>query len=87
MRLIDADEFIKKFRYAEANTEDEKIMCATVRRMIKEQPTAYDVNGVANELKRGKFIESETVLSDVHQGYNAGLSRAIEIVKGDRNGL
>ena len=24
MRLIDADEFIKKFRYAEANTEDEK---------------------------------------------------------------
>ncbi|WP_270213515.1 hypothetical protein [Dorea formicigenerans] len=87
MRLIDADEFIKKFRYAEANTEDEKIMCATVRRMIKEQPTAYDVNGVANELKRGKFIESETVLSDVHQGYNAGLSRAIDIVKGDRNGL
>ena len=79
MRLIDADEFIKKFRYAEANTEDEKIMCATVRRMIKEQPTAYDVNGVANELKRGKFIESETVLSDVHQGYNAGLSRAIDI--------
>lgn len=87
MRLIDADEFIKKFRYAEANTEDEKIMCATVRRMIKEQPTAYDVNGVANELKRGKFIESETVLSDVHQGYNAGLNRAIDIVKGDRNGL
>lgn len=62
-------------------------MCATVRRMIKEQPTAYDVNGVANELKRGKFIESETVLSDVHQGYNTGLSRTIDIVKGDRNGL
>lgn len=72
---------LKKFRNAEANTEDEKIMCATVRRMIKEQPTAYDLNGVANELKREKFIESETVLSDVHQGYNAGLSRAIDIVK------
>lgn len=25
MRLIDADEFIKKFRYAEADTEDEKL--------------------------------------------------------------
>lgn len=59
-------------------------MCATVRRMIKEQPTAYDVNSVANELKREKFIESETVLSDVHQGYNAGLSRAIDIVKGEK---
>ena len=40
-RLIDADEFIKKFRYAEANTEDDKVMCATVRRMIKDQPTAF----------------------------------------------
>lgn len=30
---------------------------------------------------REKFIESETVLSDIHQGYNAGLNRAIEIVK------
>lgn len=84
MRLIDADKFIKKFRYAEANTEDEKIMCATVRRMIKEEPTAYDVNGVVNELKREKFIESETALSDIHQGYNAGLSRAIDIMKGER---
>lgn len=42
MRLIDADEFIKKFSYAKANTEEENIMCATVRRMVKEQPTAFD---------------------------------------------
>lgn len=27
------------------------------------------------------IIDCETILSDVHQGYNAGLSRAIEIVK------
>lgn len=26
MRLIDADEFIKKFRYAEADTEDENLV-------------------------------------------------------------
>ena len=55
MRLIDADEFIKKFRYAEANTEDEKIMCATVRRMIKEQPTAFDVENVVSNLEQLKL--------------------------------
>ena len=50
--------------------------------MIDEQPTAYDVDKVAAQLERDKFIDIETTLSDVHQGYNAGLSRAIEIVKG-----
>ena len=57
-------------------------MCATVRRMIKEQPTAYDVDSVTNALTRDKFINTECILTDTHQGYNAGLSRAIEIVKG-----
>lgn len=82
MRLIDADELIKKFRYAEADTDEEKDMCAAVRRMIREQPTAYDVDKIVNALERDKFVDCETILSDVHQGYNAGLSRAIEIVKG-----
>lgn len=39
-----------------------------------------DADSVVNELKREKFIESETVLSDIHQGYNAGLNRAWECV-------
>lgn len=82
MRLIDADDFIKKFSYAKANTKEENLMCAVVRRMIKEQPTAFDLDKAISELKRDKFVESECILSDVHQGYNAGLSRAIEIVKG-----
>lgn len=42
----------------------------------------FDVDKAISELERDKFIESECILSDVHQGYNAGLSRAIEIVKG-----
>lgn len=42
MRLIDADDFIKKFSYAKANSEEENEMCATVRRMIKEQATACE---------------------------------------------
>ena len=45
-RLIDADDFIKKFNYAKANTEEENIMCATVRRMIQEQPIAFNSDKV-----------------------------------------
>ncbi|MBU5480904.1 hypothetical protein [Blautia sp. MSJ-19] len=55
--------------------------------LIDKQPTAYDVDKVINELKRDKFIDSECILSDAHQGYNAGLSKAIEIVKGGAAGL
>lgn len=80
MRLIDADELIKYIKIWEIGTsissdQKEFIDC------INKQPTAFDVDKVINELKRDKFIESECILSDVHQGYNAGLSRAIEIVK------
>ena len=39
-RYIDADEFKKRFGYSEADTEKEKLMNLTVRRMINEQPTA-----------------------------------------------
>lgn len=31
MRLIDADEFIKKFKNADADTEEQKIMCTLER--------------------------------------------------------
>lgn len=88
MRLIDADEFIKKFRYAEANTEDEKIMCATVRRMIKEQPTAFDVEKVVREFRDLKMRYYLTIANtgdaDKDCAYlnivNA-IDKAIEIVK------
>ena len=49
---------------------------------LKNIPTAYDVDKVVEQLEKDKLIDCETILSDVHQGYNAGLSRAIEIVKG-----
>ena len=80
-RLIDADdliEYIKVFEIGTSISSDQKefIDC------VNNQLTVFDVDKVISELKRDKFIESECILSDVHQGYNAGLSRAIEIVKG-----
>ena len=77
MRLIDTDEFIKKFSYAKANTEEENIMCATVRRMVKEQPTAFDVEKITSELS-GNF---RNVKSDEDSAWNRALYKAIEIVK------
>ena len=50
-----------------------------------QTPTAFDVDKVINQMEKDKFIDCETILSDVHQGYNAGLSRAIEIVKAGDN--
>ena len=75
-RLIDDDKLIH------ALCKDYTTGKKTLGQVIDEQSTAFDVNKVIGELKRDKFIESECILSDVHQGYNAGLSRAIEIVKG-----
>ena len=83
MRLIDADKLKEAI---EEEKDDNDYMCRlcleSIKEIIDEQPTAFDVDKVINELKRDKFIESECVLSDIHQGYNAGLNRAIEIVKG-----
>ena len=74
MRLIDADKIIDSL----GNSD----MDFAIGAVIDEQPTAFDADKAISELERDKFIESECILSDVHQGYNAGLSRAIEIVKG-----
>lgn len=73
-RLIDADKIIDSL----GNSD----MDFAIGAVIDEQPTVFDVDKVISELKRDKFVESECILSDVHQGYNAGLSRAIEIIKG-----
>nr|DAV82951.1 MAG TPA: hypothetical protein [Caudoviricetes sp.] len=74
MRLIDADKIIDSLGNSDIDF--------AIGAVIDGQPTAFDVDKVISELKRDKFVESECILSDVHQGYNAGLNRAIEIVKG-----
>lgn len=90
MRLIDADDFIKKFSYAEANTEEENTMCATVRRMVKEQPTAFDVEKVLEQLEEEReqsyedfesYAEEHGMDNDYEDWFYRGLIRAIEIVK------
>lgn len=61
---------------------DNDFLLALLTNYFTEQPTAYDIDKVISEMEKDKFIDCEIILSDVHQGYNAGLSRAIEIGKG-----
>nr|DAF92898.1 MAG TPA: Cas system-associated protein [Siphoviridae sp. ctX5W26] len=51
MRLVDADELIKKFRQAEINTENENNMFSIARRMIEEEPTVFDVDKVVERIE------------------------------------
>lgn len=82
MRLIDADKLKKDILLQNILGEPIQKIIDRYIHIVDEQPTAFDSDKVISELKKDKFIESECILSDVHQGYNAGLSRAVEIVKG-----
>lgn len=82
MRLIDTDKLKKDILLQNILGEPIQKIIDRYIHNVDEQPTAFDVDKAISELERDKFIESECILSDVHQGYNAGLSRAIEIVKG-----
>lgn len=81
LRLIDAEAFEKQVVAMAIMNGYALQKVNAFCELINKQPTAYEVDKVINELKRDKFIDSECVLSDVHQGYNAGLNKAIEIVK------
>ena len=52
-----------------------------IKAWLNNQPTAFDVDKAVCQMKRDKITDCETILSDIYQGYNAGLSRAIDIVK------
>lgn len=91
MRLIDADELIKKFRRSETNTENENHMCSVARRMIKEEPTAFDVENIVAKLEeelkladdeKARCIKENPMQFDEVKGYARGTATAIEIVKG-----
>lgn len=81
MGLIDVDT-LKKDLKSITLSNGTLVNTNAVLHLLEEYPTAFDVDKVVEQLEKDKFIDCETILSDVHQGYNAGLSRAIEIVKG-----
>ena len=51
MRLIDADKLIEKFDgYTRTNNVEFNIACKYIIEVVKEQPTAFDVDKVVEQL-------------------------------------
>lgn len=91
-RLIDADKLLETLQNLEPHCKNKdceygmlNMMRYYMPKIINDEPTAYDPNKVASEMEQKKFIEQEIILSDIHQGFNAGLSAAIQIVKNGGN--
>ena len=72
MRLIDADKLLNKIDAYMCGSQDVMF----VKELIKEQPTAFDVDKVVEQLKKESYyIDIETDREVVN------LNEAIEIVK------
>lgn len=99
MRLIDADALIEIFNHdlkcfkTNGKTEAEMyISVADMRKMIEEQPTAYDVSKVVEELKEEReysyadfeeYVQEKSPCLDAEYDdyFHRGLERAVVIVK------
>lgn len=92
--LISRKALLDRFRYGDKESESDKAWICAVRRMIKEQPTAFNKEKVIDELVELRQMEyndsdeeSETI--DGEEIYDEGRSqgrfeayhRAIEIVE------
>lgn len=50
--LISRKALLNRFKYSETDNETDKAWICTVRRIIKEQPTAFDKENVIEKLQR-----------------------------------
>ena len=78
MRLIDADALIKRFEVLRDEHETHSISYNALYEVLVEQPTAYDVEKVVEQLE-GQKREPDSLIS---LGHNTATRCAIEIVKG-----
>lgn len=91
MRLIDANLLVKNCRCT--GKFEDNFNCVTLsdlRKIIEEQPTAYDVEKVVEELEeelkladdeKARCIKENPMQFDEAKGYARGMACAIEIVK------
>lgn len=81
MRLIDADALVKRLEKSHeyhAKTSREEVLLFRDIRIINEQPTAYDLDKVVEQLNN-KF---RVVRTDEDLEWNRAMDEAITIVKG-----
>ena len=82
MRLIDADKLLNKIDAYMCGSQDVMF----VKELIKEQPTAFDVEKVVSELEKSHFHTDATFDDDGYCNDDSeevvNLNEAIEIIRG-----
>lgn len=76
--LISRKALLDRFRYGDKESESDKAWICAVRRMIKEQPTAFDKEKVIEELRGEIHL---TVYDPIIAGRYIKKKRTIEIVE------
>ena len=79
--LISRKALLDRFRYGDKESESDKAWICAVRRMIKEQPTAFDKEKVIEELKYDKEMSAKYSTGLRGQGHIEAFDEAISIVK------
>ena len=88
--LISRKALLDRFRYGDKEFESDKAWICAVRRMIKEQPTAFDREKVIEELReelnlsaaeKERCARENPLQFDSAKGYANGIANAIEIVE------
>ena len=72
---------LKCFETGKKAEKEMYISVADMRKMISEQPTAYDVDKVVEQLEEQKEVYSPVAQEGYFKGKVAGLCDAIDIVK------
>ena len=80
-KLIDVDMLVKKRdRYTRTNNVEFNIACKYIIEVVKEQPTAFDVEKVVSELEDYKMWK-ELLIYDLDFRERQIIKKAIEIAK------
>lgn len=79
--LISRKALLDRFRYGDKESESDKAWICAVRRMIKEQPTAFDKEKVIEELEYDKEISQKYSTGLKEQGHIEAFDEAISIIK------
>ena len=81
--LISRKALLDRFRYGDKESESDKAWICAVRRMIKEQPTAFDKEKVINEIhiSSAGMVVNMNVSSSYAEGYIDAAKDIIDIVE------
>ena len=68
--LISRKALLDRFRYGDKESESDKAWICAVRRMIKEQPTAFDKEKVINEIRSGVMAANDEYIETCDEYYH-----------------